>query len=95
MEMKKTTRRGRKLKQGHKYEIWWIDTSDANGWHNEKGIIEKAKEIKILNKTVGFYVLQAENYCVFAMSYCPVENFNPWGYLKFIPTLTIKKIIEL
>ena len=81
-----------KLIKHKKYEIHWIDTNSRSGWLEEKEIDIHAKKAAILNLTVGFYIKRSNGYEIFCMSYCPVEDFNPYGVTKYIPIGTIKKI---
>ncbi len=81
-----------KKKQGEKYEIWWVDTFNRNGWYSEEEILKEAEANSFLNKTVGYFIKTAFGYDIFAMSDCPIVGFNRWGLPKFIPTATIKKI---
>lgn len=81
-----------KLIKHKKYEIHWIDTSSRSGWYTEEQIDDHGKKVAILNLTVGFYIKRDANYEIFCMSYCPVEDFNPYGVVKYIPIGTIKKI---
>lgn len=83
------------MKQGEKFEIWWVDTFSRNGWYSEETLLSEAKASSFLNKTTGYFVARAYGYHIFAMSDCPLEGFNRWGLPKFIPSLTIKKIKRL
>ena len=85
----------KKIKQGDKVELQWIDTYSKTGWFNEKEINKDALEKEVLNFTIGYFVSQSGSYINLAMSDCPIDGFNRWGLIKAIPTKCIKKIIKL
>ena len=93
--MEKEKRLQKSMKQGEKFEVWWVDTFSRQGWYSEEQVIEEAKANSFLNKTVGYFIKRAYGYFIFSMSDCPVLGFNRWGIPKYIPEKTIKKIRKI
>lgn len=82
----------KKLKQGKKYEIVWLDTFSFNGWYSLEDLIKKAKENGEFQRTVGFYAGESNGFLIFSSHYNSNPDFSMFGHPDWIPEGCVKKI---